>query len=359
MVNFLNCKENSEESCKGILEVLSQDFQDVGLREKICSSVEDQRALEILNKTVDEVGNHYSVRLLWKDENVKFPNNRKMALMRLKSVKKKFLADSNYFKNYCEKINEYLECGYAVPVTENRSVVHHRVNYIPHHGVSTASKFRVVFDRSAKFCGKSLNDNLLGGPDLTCNLLAVLLRFRKWPIAVVADIKAMFSQMFVDKRDQDAFRFLWYPDDDLTEEPVDFRMRTHVFGAESSPCCAAVALLATAKDNLIGASEDVVSSVFKNVYVDDVCCSYKSTDIAIDSASQMRKLLKSGGFYLTKFSSNSEDRARDVHLNDSGLPAQKTLGVYWYSKCDRLLVRVGVRQRPCTRRGVMSMIAQT
>ena len=225
-----------------------------------------------------------------------------------------------------------------------------------------------MFDCNAKFCGKSLNDNLLVGPDLTCNLLAILLRFRKWPIAVVADIKAMFSQVFVDKRDQDAFRFLWHPDDDLTEEPLDFRMRTHVFGAESSPCCAAYALRATAKDNLIGASEDVVSSVFRNVYADDVCCSYKSTDIAIDSTSQMRKLLKKGGFYLTKFLSNSvevlesvpsEDRARDVHLNDSGLPAQKALGVYWDSKCDCLLERVGVRHRPCTRRGVMSTIAQT
>ena len=149
---------------------------------------------------------------------------------------------------------------------------------------------------------------------------------------------------------------------------MDFRMRMHVFGAKSSFCCAAYALRATAKDNQIGASEDVVSSVFRNVYGDDVCCSYKSTDIATDSASQMRKLLKSGGFYLTKFLSNSvkvlesvssEDRARDVHINDSGLPAKKALGVYWDSKCDRLLVRVGVRQRPCTRRGVMSMIAQT
>ena len=44
MVNFLSCKENSEKSCKGILEVLSQDFQDVDLPEKICPSGEDKRA---------------------------------------------------------------------------------------------------------------------------------------------------------------------------------------------------------------------------------------------------------------------------------------------------------------------------
>ena len=131
---------------------------------------------------------------MWKDENVKFPNNRQMALMRLKSVKKKIFADPNYFKNYREKINEYLERGYAVPVIENRSVVHQRVNYIPHHGVSTASKFRVVFDCSAKFCGKSLSDNLLVGPDLTSNLLAVLLRFRNGPLQLGLILKRRFCR---------------------------------------------------------------------------------------------------------------------------------------------------------------------
>ena len=121
--------------------------------------------------------------------------------------------------------------------------------------MSAASKFRVVFDCSAKFQNKSLNDRLLVGPDLTCNLLGVLLRFREHPIAVVGDIKAMFSQVLVDEADCDVFRFLWYPDDDLTHESIDYRMLTHVFGAKSSPCCAAYALRATAHDNLTKASE--------------------------------------------------------------------------------------------------------
>ena len=68
---------------------------------------------------------------------------------------------------------------------------------------------------------------------------------------MVADIKAMFSQVFVDRRDQDAFRFLWYPNHDLIAQPVDFRMRTNVFGAKSSPCCAAYALRATATDLML------------------------------------------------------------------------------------------------------------
>ena len=367
MVNFLACEVKPEESCEKILEVLSQDFRDIELPERPCLSLEDKRAMEILNKTVEKVGNHYSVGLLWKEDNTVFLNNRKMALKRLDGMKKRFLNNPKFFED-CEKINEYFKCGYAVPVENDSYVWHGRINYIPHHSVSTSSKFRIVFDCSSKFNGKSLNDRLLVGPDLTSNLLAVLLRFRESPIAVVADIKAMFSQVFVDKCDQDAFRFLWYRNDDLSQDPVDCRMQTHVFGARSSPCCAAYALRATAMDNLTNADDLVVRTVFKNIYVDDVCCSCKSVDAAISLVSQLSSLLESGGFHLTKFLSNNdavlssvpqEELAREVDLASCTFPAQKALGVYWNPQTDRLMVKVCIKQLSCTRRGVMSMIAQT
>lgn len=49
--------------------------------------------------------------------------------------------------------------------------------YIPHHGVyhpRKPGKLRVVFNCSAKFCGISLNDTLLTGPDLINSLVGVL-----------------------------------------------------------------------------------------------------------------------------------------------------------------------------------------
>nr|XP_006821169.1 PREDICTED: uncharacterized protein LOC102805354 [Saccoglossus kowalevskii] len=52
--------------------------------------------------------------------------------------------------------------------------------YIPHHGVyhpKKPQKIRTVFDCSAKCQGMALNDLLLQGPDLTNNLVGVLLRF--------------------------------------------------------------------------------------------------------------------------------------------------------------------------------------
>ena len=98
MVNFLACEEKPEESCEKIFEVLSQDFRDIELPERPCVSLEDKRALEILNKTVEKVGNHYSVGLVWKEDNTVFQNNRKIALKRLEGVKKLFLMIRSFFK---------------------------------------------------------------------------------------------------------------------------------------------------------------------------------------------------------------------------------------------------------------------
>ena len=37
----------------------------------------------------------------------------------------------------------------------------------------------------------------------------------------------MFHQVMVDPKDVDALRFLWWPDDDLSKLPVEYRMKVH------------------------------------------------------------------------------------------------------------------------------------
>ena len=94
---------------------------------------------------------------------------------------------------------------------------------------------RVVFDCSAKCKGTSLNDHLLSGPDLTNNLIGVLCRFRRYPDAITCDVEKMFHQFVVRKKDRDYLRFLWWPNGDVSQEPKEYRMKVHLFGATLSP----------------------------------------------------------------------------------------------------------------------------
>lgn len=84
-----------------------------------------------------------------------------------------------------------------------------------------------MFDCSAKYHGKSLNDELLQGPDLTNSLVGVLTRFRQDPVAFMSDVEAMFHLVRVNPEDRSALRFLWRPDGNVDLEPEEFMMTTH------------------------------------------------------------------------------------------------------------------------------------
>ena len=119
--------------------------------------------------------------------------------------------------------------------------------------------------------------------------------------------------MFVDENDRDAFRFLWFPNNDLEQPPADYRMNVHIFGATSSPSIAAFALRRTARDNETGANLATVETVLKNLYVDDLCKSCASVEQAIRLVDQLRSLFSSGGFRITKFLSNNKQVLDSIH----------------------------------------------
>jgi len=88
---------------------------------------------------------------------------------------------------------------------------------------------------------------------------------------------------------------------------------------------------------------------------------------AISLIQQLRQLLGIGGFHLTKFLSNSKQVLNhvpkdhltlDIEPEQRKLPTHKALGVYWNAESDCLEVRINIRHKPCTRRGVLSMIGQ-
>lgn len=152
----------------------------------------------------------------------------------------------------------------------------------------------MVFDCAATFQGTSLNDQLLQGPDLTNGLVGVLLRFRQEPVAMVADVEGMFYEVRVSPEQCNALRFLWWPNNDITEEPVDYQMLVHLFGATSSPSCASFSLKKTASDNRNEFDVETIDTINRNFYVDDCLKSVSTTDKAVRLSGQLRKLLSRG-----------------------------------------------------------------
>lgn len=125
-------------------------------------------------------------------------------------MKKRFERDKQYHKDYVAVMNETISHGDAVKVSEE-DVDNSFAWYIPHHGVyhpQKPGKIRVVFNDSAKYETVSLNDNLLTGLELINNLIGVLCRFCKGPVAVMCDIERIFHQFHDRKEDQDHLRFL-------------------------------------------------------------------------------------------------------------------------------------------------------
>lgn len=159
-----------------------------------------------------------------------------------------------------------------------------KVWYIPHHGLYHPKKgsLRVVFDCGAELRGKSLNSQLLQGPYLTSCLLGVLTRFRQEPVAVMADVQSMFHQVKVAQDDGDFLCFLWWPEGDLKQEFVEYRMTVYLFGAVSSPSCACYALRKTAEDNQNNFPAEVIDTVNRNFYMDDCLKSLPSEEEAVE-----------------------------------------------------------------------------
>ena len=365
---FVNCKE-THPMC-----IACADFADATLSDGLSMSRDDLKFMNIVEDSVMECEDgHYQVSLPLRDLNLQMPANRSQAERRALYLKRKFSKDVKFREDYVACLEKVIGDGFTekVPldVLERSDG---KVWFIPHHGVyhhKKPDKIRVVFDCSAHSQGTSLNDELFQGPDLTNNLVGVLIRFRQEPVAVMSDVQSMFHQVRVPEVDRDLLRFLWWPRGDFSKELEEYRMTVHLFGAVSSPSCANFAMRRNAEDHRHEFSPDVVSTVLKNFYVDDCLKSLPSATVAIKHVEELRRLMLRGGFNLTKWISNDrevlesipvEARAKDVKdldLDNDALPAERALGVSWFVETDSFGFKVNIKEKPCTRRGILSVVS--
>ncbi|XP_045498278.1 uncharacterized protein LOC123696250 [Colias croceus] len=283
------------------------------INENIDISQEDYQCIQQYKSTTTRQSDgKYVVRLpLHPDADEKLGLSKTKACAQFYQLERKLQKDDNLFNKYKSFINEYKELGHMhLTIARNMKPAY----YMPHHGVhradSSTTSLRVVFNASEKTStGVSLNDVMYRGPNLQQDILLLILNWRQYPYAFIADIEKMFRQILISKQDQRYQQIVWRenPNQPLKE----YTLSTVTYGTKAAPFLAMMTLKQLAKDecNRYPIAARVLEEQF---YMDDLL----SGAFDIISAKQLQRdlidLLKSGGFNLHKWSANESSLLEDV-----------------------------------------------
>ena len=261
---------------------------------------DEENAIQQLKNSLVYDGERYEVALPWKATSYQQTSESRAT----------FKYDKEKASMYQNAINQYLKDGHAREIDKTNSNEEVKVNFLPHHPVfhtdKETTKCRVVFVASSKNKnGVSLNDCLLPGPILQPNLVSIIIRFRLHRVALLADNRKIFLQIKFAKQDQNFHRFLWR-DFNSKIAPKTYCMTRLIFGDVSSLFEAIATVQHHAevnKESFPKASE----TIKENMYVDDCLPGAEDNESAFQLYKESTAIMKSGGFELVKWASNSED----------------------------------------------------
>ena len=357
---------NKSEIDDDLAKYFHDDFVDNKIEKAI--SYNDQRWLNKIETTIKKLpSQHYEIPLPFNDD-AYFPNNKSQIFKMFLGLNKRLTNDENLMKDYSEFMTNMIENKFVerVPTSEIECEPGSSW-YISHHPVyhKQKCKIRIVFNCSMKFNGVSINDNLSQGPDLTNNLVGVLIRFRQESVAIVGDIQKMFYQVRLPAKDSNYLKFFWF---DSNNEIVEYRLRVHVFGATSSPSIANFALKHSVKH--LDDNDNTKITVLKNFYVDDMLKSVPNEDIAIDLLNNVKSTISNSKFNLTCINSNSKVVLNSVDKTDLAPGADiydlctepvesRALGVVWNTNKDQFSfnIKILVPMNNVTKRIILRTLA--
>ncbi|XP_031625624.1 uncharacterized protein LOC116342255 [Contarinia nasturtii] len=270
--------------------------------------------------------------------------SKAIALRRFYQLERRLQAKDDIREKYIEAMREEISNGYIERAWGKPSTASY---YIPHHYVE--KRFRIVHDGSCRTSNSlSLNDIQMKGPKLQFDLADQIMRFRRHQYAVIADIKKMFKQIKVDPSQWDLQRIFWR--ESPNEPLLEYWMTSVVFGLKSSVHCSCRAMIQCARDNALSYPE-AAKAIENNFYMDDGLIGHETTKGLEVLCQEINLIMKSGGFDLRKWHSNSieveglmqSSQSRDeVVLEDKEKEATKVLGLKWIKSTDELAIRVNV-----------------
>lgn len=204
------------------------------------------------------------------------------------------------------------------------------------------------------------------GPRIQEDLSAILMRWRKWKIALSADVHKMYRQFWNENEHRDFQRIVWRRSQG--EPVVDYRLKTITYGTSIAPYMAVRAMqqLEIDERHRLPKAAEIVSRDF---YMDDVLTGADTIEEATCLKDELLGLMNAGSLSLLKWSSNNnqviaslpEDHreclaALDMERDDT----IKTLGILWHPASDQFGFKVTLNSMEgiVTKRKVLSDIAR-
>ncbi|XP_065079785.1 uncharacterized protein LOC135702687 [Ochlerotatus camptorhynchus] len=368
-VHFLGHHRCSCEECskadKDLDEAMKKHYQleDVGVSPIRLESKEDRRAREILEKTTRRVGSRFETGLLWKEDDVRFPESLDMAMKRLRCLEARMDRNPGVQECLQKQLEEYLAKGYAHRITEQElketpksKAWYLPLNYVVHP--KKPGKVRLVWDAAARAHGVSLNDKLLKGPDMITLLPAVISGFRERNVAFGGDIREMFHQAWVRAEDRQAQRFLFVGPNGVVETYV---MDVVIFGSTCSPFSAQYVKNLNAREHAEQYPE-AADAIVRKHYVDDYFDSADTVEEAVRLAMDVRRVHANGGFEIRNWVSNSQEVLHQLGEEksvvkplevDKHCATERVMGVLWDPEGDHFVFSTEIRQdlQPYIREG--------
>ncbi|KHJ95184.1 Pao retrotransposon peptidase [Oesophagostomum dentatum] len=330
--------------------------------EKSEKQLVDEKIINKFKETIVKRPDGYYVRLPWKDDKTPLPDNKNMALARLRSLFRQYRNGKEDLLEIDDIFKTQLEQGIIEPVRETTiPPTNEKVHYLPYQVVVTPEKKttlkRIVFDASAHPVGKpSLNDLLYQGPLILPNIVGILMRFRTGKVATIADIEKACLQVRLNAQDRNVTRFLWVKD---VNKPLDdlniqiYRFTRVTFGLNASPFLLA-ATFDYHLDNTVK-NEKVANQIKANMYVDNLLLTSETTQEAFEQYKIAKTIFSGLNMNMREFISNDLTLMNLIPNEDKAQTSTpKVLGIQWKITEDNLVIKCTPElAEPITKRTVL------
>ncbi|VDI55591.1 Hypothetical predicted protein [Mytilus galloprovincialis] len=193
------------------------------------------------------------------------------------------------------------------------------------------------------------------------DLCGLLLRFRMFKYAVVADIEKAFLQLGLQNPDRDVTRFFWVKDRTMPLFNINnvqiYRFCRVPFGVISSPFL----LAATIDLHLRKYNTPVATKIQDNIYVDNLLTGVNTNDELKELYTESKSIFQEASMNLRDWCSNSAQFMSDIPKQDqANRERMKVLGINWTIKDDKLSMsgpKLETLELSSTKREILQSIA--